>query len=101
MADELSDEWKFQEALPRTKEPHDGSDLAIAGVEGTAVRITDGKRSALYHQIEGEPLDLSTLAIVPAYVEAGWFTEANAVTLTDGRNKGIFIPVEGQSFSAG
>jgi hypothetical protein len=99
MADPTTDEeWAFQEALPRSQTPEqDGSDLAIAGIEGTHVRISDGKRSALYEQLEGEPLDLSKAEIVPAYVEAGWFTEANCVTLTDGEYTAVFVPVAGQT----
>ena len=37
-------------------------------------------------------LDGSTLKIVPAYTEAGWFTEANCITVTDGERTAVYVP---------
>jgi hypothetical protein len=30
--------------------------------------------------------------VVPAYVEAGWFSEANCVTLSDGEREVVYVP---------
>lgn len=85
---------EFQASLPRSDTPDmDGSNLTIEGVEGESVRIGDGERSALYLQSRGEPLDLTAIRIVPSYVEAGWFVEANCVKLTDGKREAVFVPV--------
>jgi hypothetical protein len=84
----------LQEALPRSDKMN-GVDLRIVevGAEGE-VTITDGERTAVYRPIEGEPLEPENLRIFPAYVEAGFFSEANCVTLIDieGR-KVIYVPV--------
>lgn len=37
-------------------------------------------------------MDGSTLKIVPAYTEAGYFQEANCITVTDGERTAIYIP---------
>ena len=39
-----------------------------------------------------DKLDGSTLRIVPAYTEAGYFCEANCVTITDGERSAVFVP---------
>lgn len=39
-----------------------------------------------------EAMDGSTLRVVPAYTEAGYFQEANAVTLTDGERTAVYVP---------
>jgi hypothetical protein len=80
-------------SLPRSQTPAmDGNNLTIEAVEddGT-VRITDGERTADYTSYPEEPLE-GKLRIVPAYVEAGWFTEANAVTLTNGARTVVYVP---------
>ena len=73
----------------------DGSDLSIAwvGDGGAVVAITDGERLAVYQPLNAEPLSPDTLHIVPAYVEAGWFSEANCVTLTDGERTVLYVPL--------
>lgn len=77
--------------LPRS-EAGDGSDLSIAKVHSNGdVSITDGERTVAYKALEGEPLH-GNLSIVPAYVEAGWFTEANTITLSDGIRQAVYIP---------
>jgi len=38
-------------------------------------------------------MDGSTLKIVPAYTEAGWYTEANCITVTDGERTAIYVPL--------
>ncbi|WEX10262.1 hypothetical protein [Chelativorans sp. AA-79] len=82
----------FQAALPRS-ESMEGDDLMIAAVtpEG-AVVITDGERSAHYVPHQAEALKGTKLRIVPKYVEAGWFSEANVVTLTDGAREALYVP---------
>lgn len=37
-------------------------------------------------------LDGSTLRIVPADTEAGWFAEANVITVTDGERTALYVP---------
>lgn len=37
-------------------------------------------------------LDGSNLLIVPGYVEAGAYTEANCVTITDGERTAVYVP---------
>lgn len=44
----------------------DGGDLLIESVEEDCVQIGDGERSALYHQRDGELLDLTAIKIVPS-----------------------------------
>jgi hypothetical protein len=79
----------FQASLPRSR-PMDGSDLSIVAVDGPEVTISDGERSAVYvpkdAALSGRPY------IVPAYVEAGWFSEANSVRLSDGVMTAVYVP---------
>lgn len=37
-------------------------------------------------------MDGTTLRIVPAYTEAGYFQEANCVTITDGERTCVYVP---------
>lgn len=93
MASEADED--FQASLPRSAvKGMDGSDLRIVGrgAKGEAI-ITDGERVAPYEPMEGQPPLDGELRIVPAYVEAGWFTEANCVTLTDGERRAVYVPV--------
>jgi hypothetical protein len=80
---------EFQASLPRSRTT-DGSDLSIIAVSGPEVTISDGIRSAVYvpkdAALSGRPY------IVPAYVEAGWFSEANCVTLSDGVTSAVYVP---------
>lgn len=39
-----------------------------------------------------EKLDGSSLRIVPAYTEAGYFCEANVLTVTDGTRTVVYVP---------
>lgn len=39
-----------------------------------------------------EHLDGSTLRIVPSYIEAGEFCEANCITVTDGERTVVYVP---------
>ena len=36
---------------------------------------------------------MTKLRLLPAYIEAGWFCEAQVVTLTDGVGQAVFVPV--------
>jgi hypothetical protein len=80
---------EFQASLPRSRTT-DGSDLSIIAVNGREVTVSDGVRSAVYvpkdAALSGRPY------IVPAYVEPGWFSEANCVTLSDGVKTAVYIP---------
>lgn len=40
-----------------------------------------------------EALDGSSLQIVPTYIEAGRFCEANCITVTDGERTAVYVPV--------
>jgi hypothetical protein len=85
---------EFQEALPRSDKMN-GADLRIVEVgAGGEVMITDGERNAVYKPMDGQLLESESLRIFPAYVEAGYFSEANCVTLIDieGR-KAVYVPV--------
>lgn len=80
----------------RAKLPRLGKDLSVEQVrpDGRVV-ISDGKRSAVYEPMSGEPvLSGAKLEIVPANVEAGGSIEANVVTLTDGSQHARYEPVE-------
>jgi len=68
----------------------DGTDLSILYVDGSEVVISDGERSAVY--VPRDEALSGSLSIVPHYVEAGWFSEANAVTLTNGIETAIYLP---------
>lgn len=37
-------------------------------------------------------MDGSTLKIVPAYTEAGYYQEANCITVTDGERVAVYVP---------
>jgi len=82
----------FQASLPRSA-TMDGSDLIIVDVRPSgAVIITDKERAAAYVPLEGDPLKGTSVKVVPKYVEAGWFSEANCVLLTDGEREVLYIP---------
>jgi len=84
----------FQASLPRS-ETMEGDDLIVVEVRPSgAVIITDKERAAAYVPLEGEPLKGSFVKIVPKYVEAGWFSEANCVLLTDGEREVLYVPEE-------
>ena len=40
-----------------------------------------------------DEMDGSTLRIVPSYIEAGMFCEANCVTITDGERTALYVPL--------
>ena len=72
----------------------DGSDLQIISIEKDGnVVIGDGERTALYEPTKGNTPIGASVSISPAYVEAGWFSEANCITLTDGQRKAVYVPV--------
>jgi hypothetical protein len=80
---------EVQASLPRSR-TMDGSDLSIIAVNGREVTISDGIRSAVYLP-KDEGLS-GKLSIVPAYVEAGWFSEANCIRLSDGARTAVYTP---------
>ncbi len=93
MHEEAAYDEEFQASLPRSA-TMEGDDLTVADVRSDGlVIVTDGERSAPYTPLQGEPLEGSDLKIVPRYVEAGAFTEANCVSLTDGRRIAVYVPV--------
>lgn len=82
------EEWEY--SLPRS-EGLEGAELSVDRVEENGdVVITDGERSAPFAYYSGDKIDLTALRIVPAGVEAGYFTEAHVVTLTDGEGVAIY-----------
>lgn len=83
----------FQFSLPRS-ESGQGDDLIIEEVRPDgAVVITDRERAAAYVP-SGEPLKGEHIRIVPKYVEAGAYSEANCVFLSDGERENLYVPVE-------
>ena len=61
--------------------------LAITG------RSPDGSHAAAYAPAQGQRPQSPGIRIVPACVEAAWFTEANVVTLSDGLRTAPCVPV--------
>ena len=89
-----STEDEFAERLPRDVEHMDGRNFAIGAVaDDGSVVISDGERAAAYVFSHGNQLDMANLRILPRYIEAGWFGEAQVVTLTDGKGRAVFVPV--------
>ena len=89
-----STEDEFAERLPRDVEHMDGRNFAIGAVaDDGSVVISDGERAAAYAFSHGNQLDMAKLQILPHYIEAGWFCEAQVVTLTDGVGQAVFVPV--------
>lgn len=84
-------EEDFAASLPRSPDTEGGGLSIIEVYDDGAVLITDGERWAFYVPMEGAPL-AGTLTIVPKYVEAGWFSEANCVTLSDGERTKLYVP---------
>ena len=85
---------EFAERLPRDVEHMDGRNFALGAVaEDGSVVISDGERAAAYAFSRGDQLDMTKLQLLPHYIEAGWFCEAQAVTLTDGAGQAVFVPV--------
>jgi hypothetical protein len=80
----------FLASLPRSIE---GEGLMITKVRpDRGVLIGDGEGSAIYRPMDGEPLEGTELQIVPSYVEAGWYSEANVITLTDVQRTAKYTP---------
>lgn len=82
---------RLKASLPRS-ETMAGDDLRIVETDGGTVTVTDGERTAVYAPLKGDPLQ-GPIEISPAYVEAGWFSEANCVTLTNGDRRAVYVPV--------
>ncbi|MBB2974335.1 hypothetical protein [Mesorhizobium sp. RMAD-H1] len=88
----MSEAEEFAASLPRSR-TLEGNDLRIVEVrEDGAIVVSDGKRGAVYAPVNGTPLG-GELRIVPAYVEAGYFSEANCITVTDGTREAVYLPV--------
>jgi hypothetical protein len=86
------DNEEFRFSLPRS-ETMDGDDLSIIDViQNGSVIVSDGERTAAYVPHDGDPLKGPDIRIVPKYVEAGAFTEANVLTLTDGERTAVYVP---------
>lgn len=68
--------------------------LAITGrsPDGSVV-VSDGVHAAAYAPAQGQRPQSPGIRIVPACVEAAWFTEANVVTLSDGLRTAPCVPV--------
>ena len=73
----------------------EGGGLMIMAVNRDgSVMVTDGERTASYVAFGDEALKGTDLKIVPSYVEAGAYLEANCVVLTDGSRNVVYVPKE-------
>jgi hypothetical protein len=80
---------ELEASLPRSME---GDGLSITEVRPDgSLMVSDGERAALYVPQQEKPLD-GNIRIVPAYVEAGYFMQANVITLTDGERTATYVP---------
>lgn len=75
-----------------------------ASLETQSFGISIGESEVLEAKYDGLPrcdkLDGSSLRIVSAYTEAGYFCEVNCVTITDGERTAVYVPAmpEQQNF---
>ena len=90
----MSDDDAFQMSLPRSDDMEGGGLMIMAVNRDGTVMITDGDRAAAYVAYGDEALSGTDLKIMPSYVEAGAYLEANCVVLTDGSRNVVYVPRE-------
>jgi hypothetical protein len=67
--------------------------LALAGQTEAAPTPSDKSPEFQFRLPRCDKMDGSTLRIVPSYIEAGMFREANCVTITDGERTALYVPL--------